>query len=177
MEENKKRFALKRREMSFNVLDAVIIVAVLFVITAIVMMIIPNFNISTINGEAVRITYTVVFKNVDESVYDRINASENAVDVNSGAVLGVVAQAPESELSYEFIKVDENGTTVAKRNHSDGLGMDITVEISATAIYKEGVGFTVDGYRIASGKEMNLRFSNFSGVGYCESLTVVGKGN
>lgn len=174
MEENKK---IKRGAKSFNVLDAVIIVALLFVITAIVMMIIPNFNISTINGEAVRITYTVVFKNVDESVYDRINASENVVDQNSGAVLGVVAQAPESELSYEFVRAEENGAVVVKREHSDGLGMDVTVEISATAIYKEGVGFTVDGYRIASGKEMSLRFADFSGTGYCESVTVVGSGS
>ena len=174
MEENKKSFAVKRRRASFNVLDAIIIVAALFVLTAVVMMIIPNFNISAINGETLRITYTVVFRNVDESVYDRINANENVVDVKSGASLGVVAQAPESELSYEFVISDENGNKVVKSNHSEGLGMDVTVEISATAIYKEGLGFTVDGYRIASGKEMELRFADFSGIGYCESVTVVG---
>ena len=175
MEENKKSLATKKGRMGFNVLDAIIIVAALFALTSIVMMVIPNFNISAINGEAVRITYTVVFKNVDENVYDRINANENVIDAHSGAVIGVVAQAPESELSYEFVIVEENGNKVVKSNNSDGLGMDITVEISATAIYKEGSGFTVDGYRIASGKEMELRFADFSGVGYCEKVTVVGK--
>jgi len=176
MEENKKRPTNKLSRGKFNVLDAIIIVAVLFLLTAIVLMIIPEFNMSAINGEAVKITYTVVFRNVDASVYDRINANENVTDADSGALVGVVAAAPESELSYEFVISEENGNPVAEKHHSDGLGMDITVKISATAIYKEGVGFTVEGYRIASGKEMNLRFSDFSGTAYCESLTVVGEG-
>ena len=176
MEENKKQSLRKVGRTSFNVLDVIIIIAVLFVIAAIVVAVIPQFNISAINGEAVRITYTVIFKNVDESVYDKINANENVTETVTGALVGVVAEAPELELSYEYVVTDENGNDVAKKNYSDGLGMDVTVTITANAIYKEGIGYTVDGYRIAAGKEMSLRFSDFSCVGYCESLSVVGEG-
>ena len=175
MEENKKRPAKKLSRANFNVLDAVIIVGVLFILTAVVMMIIPRFNLSAINGKEVRITYTVVLENVDESVYYKINANENVTEIGSGALIGIVSEPPESELSYEFIITEENGSEVAKKNHSDGLGMNVTVNIVATAVYKEGVGFTVDGYRIASGKEMNLRFADFSGVGYCESIKILGE--
>ena len=38
--------------------------------------------------------------------------------------------------------------------------------------FTEGIGYNVDGYRIAIGKEMKLRFPDYTDIGYCTGITV-----
>lgn len=177
MDENKKKVTSQVRKNRFNVLDIVIVVLILFIVAAIVMFIVPEFSGRAVIGEKVQISYTVVFENVSRDVYDKVMVDDNVTEVVGGRNLGVVSEIPESEHYYEYVlSTDESGNNIAVKKQYDDMGMNLRVTITATAVYKEGVGYTVDGYRIASGKRLELRFNSFVGSGYCENITIIGEG-
>ena len=145
-----------------------------FVAVVAVMMTVPKIQDRAEAGEKIRISYTVVFYNVDEAVFDKISSGQNVTEAEDGISLGYVFGVPSSEPSYSYVLpegVDAENAVVEKSE--DALGRkNITVTVEAEAVYSEGSGYTVDGYRIAVGKEMNLRFPNYTAIGYCTDLTV-----
>ena len=172
MEENNRK-----KIGRFNVLDIIIIVFLIFAISLAVVFTVPKFRTAVQSENKATIQYTVVFYNVDETVYDKIEVGVNVTDNTGGVSLGIVEDTPESEMSYKYVlATDEANNTHEAQRKDDELGRhNVTVTIVATAAYKEGSGYTVNGYGISIGKEMNLRFPDFSAVGYCNSLTVVGE--
>ena len=62
MEDNKKQKSNGKR-IKFNVLDLIIIIAVIFVAVIAVMMTVPKIQDSSKAKEKIRISYTVVFYN------------------------------------------------------------------------------------------------------------------
>ncbi len=174
MEENKTKSARSARSRRLNVLDVVIIVTAVMLVAVAVVWSVPRLQGLLLGGDTVQITYTVVFENVNEAVYDRIMLDQTVIDAESGRVLGTVALTPESVSYYDFVLgKDADGNDVAKRQTHDELGNNVTVTVRADAEYAKGKGYTVDGYRIAAGAEMNLRFPGFTGVGYCNGLSVI----
>lgn len=177
MEENKvkaKKYGFVGR---FNVLDFIIITTVVLLVAVCIVLTVPKFQKMFLSDDTVQITYTVVFENVDESVYDLITLDQAVVDAVNGSSLGIVALTPETVSHYEFV-LDQSseGDPIAKKVAIDSLGQNVTVTIRATARYNEGTGYTVDGCRIATGAEMHLRFPNFVGTGYCNGVSVIGLG-
>ncbi len=170
MEENKTN-KLGR----LNVLDIIIIVFLIFAISLAVIFTVPKFRTAVQSENKATIQYTVVFYNVDETVYDKIEVGVNVTDNIGGISLGIVDDTPESEISYKYVlSFDEESNTYEAQKKDDELGRrNVTVTVVATASYSEGKGYTVNGYGISVGKEMSLRFPDFSAVGYCNSLTVV----
>ena len=109
-----------------------------------------------------------------EAVFDKISNGQIVTESEDGISLGYVLGAPESEPAYSYVLPEgysiEN-PVVEKTD--DVLGRkNITVTVEAEAVYSEGSGYTVDGYRIAVGKEMNLRFPDYTAIGCCTDLTV-----
>lgn len=173
--DEKKQVLNKKRNGSFNVLDFLIIVVVLFVIAVAVMLTIPKIRQTVQAGEKVTILYTVVFENVDENVYNKIKLDQTVIESNSGSLIGTVSEPPESEPSYEYVlKTDASGNREVVKKQSDNGEKNIIVTITTEAVYNEGTGFTVEGYRIAVGKQMDLRFADFIGTGYCDGISVMG---
>ncbi len=173
MEENKMNSRNKLGRL--NVLDIIIIVFLIFAISLAVIFTVPKFRTAVQSENKATIQYTVVFYNVDETVYDKIEVGVNVTDNIGGISLGIVEDTPESEISYKYILVTDPETKeIQAQRKDDELGRhNVTVTVVATANYSEGTGYAVDGYGISVGKEMNLRFPDFSAVGYCNSLTVV----
>ena len=174
MEENKKNLKIKQGRL--NVFDIIIIVILLFAISLATIFMVPKFRSAADSGQKSTIQYTVVFYNVDEAVYDKIVVGVNVTDNVSGNSLGIVDDTPESEISYKYVLVKdtENGDQYYAQRKDDELGRrNVTVTVVATATYKEGEGYLVEGYGISVGKEMNLRFPDFCAIGYCDSLTVI----
>ncbi len=175
MEENKIKTERPAASRRLNVLDVVIIVTAVMLVAVAIIWSAPHVREFFSDSDMIQITYTVVFENVDETVYDRIMLDQTVIDAQSGRVLGSVALIPESVSYYSFVLgVDEDGNDVAKKQPHDALGKNVTVTIRANANYAEGEGYTVDGYRIAVGAEMELRFPGFSGTGYCNEISVIG---
>ncbi len=173
MEENKMNGRNKLGRL--NVLDIIIIVFLIFAVSLAVIFTVPKFRTVVQSENKAIIQYTVVFYNVDETVYDKIEVGVSVTDNIDGISLGMVEATPESEIAYKYVlSSDETNNTSEAQRKDDELGRhNVTVTVVATAAYSEGSGYTVNGYGISIGKEMNLRFPDFSAVGYCNSLTVV----
>jgi hypothetical protein len=180
MNENKNNVGSAKKSGKFNVLDFLIIVVVLFVLASAIVITIPKIQESVEIGEKVIINYTVVFEGVNDRVYDKIKGNQMAMDAQSNRALGTVEQSEVAPYS-EYVLVRETnaeGETVytAVKQEIAEKGKNVTVTITANAVYNEGSGYTVDGYRIAVGKEMDIRFADFTGTAYCTGVTVINEG-
>ena len=180
MNDNKNNVSPIKKGGKFNVLDLLIIIVVLFALAIAIIITIPKIQKSVEIGEKVEITYTVVFEGVNDRVYDKIKANQKAVEALSNRSLGTVKQT-EIEPYSEYVIVqgtDGNGETVytAVKQEIAEKGKNIAVTITADAVYNEGSGYTVEGYRIAVGKQIEIRFADFTGTAYCTSVTVINEG-
>jgi len=170
--ENKKK---EKKGLKFNVLDLIIIITVIFVAVVAVLYTVPQFHNRVSSGEKIRISYTVVFENVDESVFDQIAKGQTVTNADNGIALGTVSESPEAEPAYTYVLVTgESGANTVKKQEDPSGKRNITVTVEADAVYAEGKGYAVDGCRIAVGKEFNIRFPNYTDTGYCTEITVIG---
>ena len=51
---------------------------------------------------------------------------------------------------------------------------DLVVTVTADAVFTEGVGYTVNGRRVAVGTQFYLMFPDYLGQGYCISMRELG---
>lgn len=187
MDENKlKRSAPQKKGGRLNVLDIIIILFLVFTAAIAILLTVRSVEDAATSGQKVKISYTVVIEDIDDAIYKNVfenaNRSDNTysveigqtvIDGNTGATVGYVAKLPESVPYYEFVlDTDSAGESVAvKKQYSDRHNVIITV--TADAYYSEGTGYTVDGCRIAVGREFALRIAGFSKSGVCDTLNVI----
>jgi len=175
MDDNKKRKNTVKSVKKFNVLDIIIIVAVLFIATIALILTVPKIHDRAKSSDSVRISYKITFYDVDEAIFDKISNGQLVTDVENGISLGTVSGSPEAEPSYTYVlSTDESGNNTAKKQEDAFGKRNITVTVEADAVYLEGKGYIVDGYRVAVGKEMHIRFPNYTDIGYCTEFTVLG---
>ena len=115
----------------------------------------------------------------DEAVIDKINNGDIVIDAVSKNQLGVVDSVASIDkykvLDYRLIpEKNDNGTIIPTTYIGELVSYpdkyNITVYISSTAEYKEGVGYSINGRRIAIGEKLEMRFPEFSGIGYCTNI-------
>ena len=71
------------------------------------------------------------------------------------------------------IKVTKTTSPKEKPKKGEKLGFGkIFTDHMFIMNYTEGKGYTVDGQRIAVGRELNLRIAGFSEVGVCDTINV-----
>ena len=78
-------------------------------------------------------------------------------------------------LEYVYNEISGRIEAVAyiDEGNSSSVQKTILVTITCSAKYSEGLGYTVNGYRIAINQEMSLCFPGYSGSGQCISVTVL----
>ena len=163
--------AVKKNKRKFNIVDFFIILIAVLLIAVLVYAISPLSQIKKLlNNSDVTLQYVVEIKGIDKDFSDLIKEKDsvvNSVTKNSlGVVSGIDTVSTSTSLSYQ---IDE-GSNIAGILVEDPQKCDITVRISSTAEYEEGVGYTVNGCRIAVGEEIFLRFPQFACSGYCVAL-------
>lgn len=174
MEDNRTQSQKHRTKSRFNILDAILIILLVFIVAIAVLLTLPIFNEKIMSGEKVVISYTLVFDNFDDSVYS-IVVDQNVTDVETGRVIGRVALTPESIPHYDFVLTTNEAEEEYAVKHLYGdMGKQVTVTVIGTANYKEGLGYYIDGSRIAIGRKMKLRFANYTGECYCNDVAVIG---
>jgi len=177
MEENNIKAVKSNKNVRFNILDLIIIVGILFIITALVIMALPKFSNIVESGQKVMISYTLVFEAVDENSFDKIVIGDPLTDTKDGKALGKVSDTPKIEPYYTYVKGSSEGDIVTAEKKEDYQGRsNITITVESEATYSEGKGYTVNGYRIAVGKEIGVRFPNYTNVGTCIGINVVSEG-
>ena len=146
-----------------------IILAILLLGAIVVNLFFPNFVLNYSKNTEKEIQYTVEFLCVDESLLDKINENDIAVDSVSkysvGTVMTVDQNTPYTELEYD--KLNATGKLATYENK-----YNVLVTISVVADYNEGEGYSVGGKRIAVGEKLSLRFPDYAAEGYCINLSV-----
>lgn len=157
-----------KKKRAFNIIDFLIVVAVVVALAILVYLFSPWSQIKKLWAQdKVTVDYTVVITDVDKSATTKIKKNDTVTDSVTKNPLGTVTGVEPSKNStvLDYVK-DENGDYIGVLKENPDK-YDITVHITAQADYEEGVGYTVNGCRIAIGEELFLRFPLFEHSGYC----------
>ncbi len=173
--DKKKTMRTKNRKKGrFNVIDLLLVLIVLFVISAILYVFAPFSTVKNLfTSEETTIEYTIEFIGVDKKYVNEIQKNDIVVDAVSKNHIGTVQAADYNNPYTEFEaiqKKNENTLEGVLVEHPDKC--NVLVTIAATAKYGEGDGYRVNGYRIAVGEKMSLVFPNYMGEGYCIDLSL-----
>ncbi len=160
-----KKRTLKRGK--FNFIDFLLVVVILILVAAIVYVFIPSSWVKNITaGKNTKIEYTVEIIGIDGDYINIISENDIVLDAvtksNIGTVLATDAE-PYREFVYDEV-VGEGKLAIVPEKHN------LVITIVATAQFKDGVGYSINGTRIAVGEKISLRFPEFSCEGYCISV-------
>ena len=177
-EMNTKKPRERKKAWRLNILDVVILLLAAFFVTLLVMYFFPKTADALSGEETYDITYTVVFYGIENDIGDDSDIAYGivdnlqVVDKETGEVIGLINGTPSSNNYYENEIRDEGGVPVLEKvEYSDRI--NLTVDITAKATYSEGEGYTVNGTRIACGREYDLRIASaFEGKAVCTLITV-----
>ena len=158
---NTNNSAVKQKKIKrkFNIVDFLVLVLIVAIIGVAIYAVVYWSNIKSLWATSTTdLQYAVELRGVDQKFVDKIKNGDAVTDTVSKNQLGIVDRVDKIEKYTTF----SEGTLV---EHPDKF--NITVYISATAEYEQGVGYTVNGRRIAVGEIIEMRFPNFSSVAYC----------
>lgn len=161
-----------RRRSPVNVIDVIIIVAIL---AAVAFGVTATLFGKTLFGNGTQtktIEYTVVFRQVSEDFVTSIASGDAVLNVKEKQTVGVVSadveNNPSTYVAYLAATEEGSGGTAVLMTYPDR--MDLTVTIRVEAEYRPGTGYEVGGLRIAVGSEYSLMFPGFTGTGTCIAL-------
>ena len=173
MEERTSGFRpVKKKKGRFNLMDLFLILVLAGAVFFVVFVVDP-FSIGLF-GEVeqdVALEYTVRIENVEGSLVDKIKVRNEAIDASVKTSLGYVS-AVENGTPHAEPYYDSQADTVTMKEYPDRY--DLVITITANASYTDGVGYTVDGRRIAVGTKLYLMFPEFVGTGYCIGMREIG---
>ena len=173
MEERTSGFKpVKKKKGRFNLVDLLLVIVALAVIFVVVFVIDP-FSLNLFGGEEREITleYTIRISNVDIAFVDKIAVGDEVVDSAVNTSLGYVS-AVENDIPYSEPYYDNATDTVSMKEYPGRY--DIMITVTAKAIFEDGVGYTVEGRRVAVGSQLYLMFPEYVGTGSCVSMREIG---
>ncbi len=151
----------------FNVVDFFLLLIILAVIAALVIYIVPGLSEGLLSGDENEITLELEFKGVSDEFIANINVGDTVYDLNKSYMIGTV-KAVES---YAYTVPVYNEETGAAEMKEVAGKSNIIVTVSATAVYTSKEGYSINGERVAVGLPYNIGFPQFSGSGYCISVS------
>jgi cytoskeletal protein RodZ len=171
-----ERRSMPKKERSrrglFLIADVVLLAVIVAAIFFMVSLLTPFSLFDNNKDEARTVTYTVEFKGVEKDAFASLRKGDTVVDKATGAVVGVVTDLePRKYVVYTDVPTAEKDETldshVVTRTEYPEEFTTVSVTVTVTADYAEGVGYSVDGCRIAVGREYELNFPGCAGKGVC----------
>lgn len=157
----------KSRKFRFNLIDFILVLIAISVVAALVVYFLPELGGNFSGKGEVDITYVLEFRNVDEEFIANIQNGDKVYDAGQNFNIGTVKSI--SAEPYKTLEYDKDTQSAIMKEQS---GHNLTVTITASAIYTEGTGYSINGMRIAVGSSYDVRFPNFVGTAYCVQLRI-----
>lgn len=167
----------KKTKRSFNIIDFLVLLIIVTVIGASIYAIFSWSSIKSLwSTSTVDLQYTVELRGVDEEFINKIKAGDTVTDAVSKNQLGTVEKVDSIEkytvLDYTKNEVQSEDGKVPTISYNGVLSeypdkYNVTVYISSSAEYESGIGYTINGRRIAVGEAIEMRFPEFSSTAYC----------
>ncbi len=169
----KRNVQRSRKGSGLNLFDLFVI----FVVLVIVALLVMGVRVSDVfgaddSGRECRIEYQIRFSAVDEAFAHAITQGNALYDADTKSGMGAVSAiaTTPSKLMLTFSSAEgKAGELVPLPGR-----VDITVTITADAIYTKGVGYTINSRALRIGDSYTLRFPGYVGNGVCIKLTEVG---
>ena len=160
-----------KRKRKFNIVDFFIVLIALMLIAVLIYAISPWSQLKKLfNHEDVTLEYVVEIKGVDKDFCSLIKEQDSVVNNVTKNSLGVVSSIDKVDMSTSLSYQTDENNNILGILVEDPQKYDVTVRISAEADHEEGIGYTVNGCRIAVGEEIFLRFPKFACSGYCVEI-------
>ena len=157
--------------IKFNAVDFFVILIVVLAVAALVMYFLPGITERFASDGEAEITYVLEFRGVDSSFIANIQGGDKVYDAGQNFNMGVV-KSVETE-PYRTLEYDNVLGEAVMKDHPEMKTLIITV--TASAIYTENEGYSINGERIAVGGKYNVRFPNFTGAAYCTHVKLSSK--
>ncbi len=157
-----------KAKSKFNIIDIILIAAVLAAAAFAAFMVISG-RVGAKKSELRSIEYTVLLTNVKKSFIDNIKVDDYVTDTVKLMPIGQVKEVDNDNQSEVQIEDYDIGRIVTAEVPDT---YDVIVTISATANVENGF-YMIGGYQINVGTLVSLRVPNFTGSGFCTSVTEV----
>ena len=163
---------VKKKKGRFNLVDLLLVLIALALVFVVVFVIDP-FSINLFGGEEREVTleYTLRIDNVESPLIDKIKMGDEVVDASIKSSLGYV-NAVENDIPHTEPYYDSEEDVVSMKEYPNRY--DLVVTVTATATFTDGVGYTVNGRRVAVGTQFYLMFPEYLGSGTCISMREIG---
>ena len=161
----------KKPKRKFNFIDFLIILVVVAIIGILIYVFSPWAHIEKLwTNNKVELTYSGERKDVDIAYIESIKEGDNVINSVSKSSLGTVAEISKLEKAYvyDYVLNEQGEMTCIRSEHPQKY--NITVKIVATAEYDKGVGYSVNGGRIAIGEMLDMRFPQYTCSGACTQI-------
>ncbi len=160
----------KKVKRKFNFIDFLIVLVLIAVIGSLIYAFSPWTNIEKLwANNQTELTYFVEIKDVSPEYIDMIKNGDTVISSVTKNSLGTVEEVTNIENAYVYDYVLEDGkmTCVILENPKK---YNITLKITALADYNEGIGYSVNGCRVAIGEMLDLRLPTYTCSGYCTQI-------
>lgn len=161
----------RARKGLFLAVDILLLVAIIAAIFFLVVLLTPMNPFRREAGTACELQYTIELANVESDVIELLHEGDVVIDAATGREIGEIQLKDKREYTYySDVAVSNGDAYVVEKEHASDR-YTVTLTIRASAVYEEGVGYTVDHCRVAVGREYELHFPSYAGRGVCVTLT------
>lgn len=161
----------KKKKRKFNFIDFMVVLVVLALLGSLIYLFSPWTHIEKIWSDSqVELMYFVEIKDVNPEDIELIKSGDAVINSVTKNSLGQVVEVTDINNSYiyDYVLNDQGKMTCVITENPKKY--DVTIKITALADYEEGVGYSVNGCRVAIGELLNLRLPTYSCSGYCTQM-------
>ena len=157
------------KKFRLNFVDIIIIIVILTATTLLAYIFLSS-DIKLFEGSRkVTIEYKVELRRVREEFRDFISISDHATDTVTQYALGEVVDVEYAPTRYTG--VNRSTGSLVFSDYPEHINITVTIRAEATA---NAGDYSLNGYKVAVGKQISMRTPNFINEGYCTQLTEVG---
>lgn len=160
-----------QKKRKFNIIDFFILLLIVAIISVTVYAFSPWSQLKKLwSSDEISFQYAVEIRNVDAKYIDLIQQDQAVINATTKNAMGTVSRIDTKVSTELYYTIDEEKNEVQGELLDIPDKFDITVYVTTPAQYEPGVGYTVNGCRVAVGEALDLRFPHFAQTGYCIAI-------
>lgn len=160
----------RKPKRKFNFIDFLVFLVVIAIVGILVYVFSPWAHLEKLwVNNKIELAYYVEVKDVDINFVDNIKKGDQVINsITKNSLGSVVETSIEKAYVYDYVEDAQGGITCVRSEQPNKF--NVTIKILANAEYEEGVGYSVNGSRIAIGEPLDIRLPKFTCSGYCTQV-------
>ncbi len=161
---------MAKQKTKFNIMDALILLAVLAIIALLLYVFVfsENSALKNAGADTYTLTYVVEVTEISDEFSDLISAGDRVIDSAKKMHIGTVTAVEVQP--YLYMGTDTHAGNLVLNPVDGYVNMYITIQADAVL---NGATYSIDGYDIYIGEKMHLAFPDMVCTGHCIALDAV----